>query len=155
MKSPHSSMGLYMTIFTLFQVLMGCSVYPTMDDSKYASPIIISPKDLSPAETITKSPLIGYEYSAVHAYLAQSKIGKAEIKFGQLELPVFDQGIKDIVDVGLASFGKLIVTTAKEEGMIISGSITKMGDIYIVRFAVSFSIRNIESIEQLSLSIAV
>src|SRR5439155_25608786 len=57
--------------------------------------------------------------------------------------------------LGYVSFGKPISTTIKEEGMIVPRSLTKRGDVYIVRFAISFLVPSISSFEQISFNVTV
>jgi hypothetical protein len=126
MKALSKSLSLCVTLFAFCQILSVCSV---------CAQIIVDSKDLSPNEILTKSALVRYEEHIVPS----RAMGEAVIKTETV--------------VGLASFGKPILTTIKEEGMVIPHSITTRGDVYVVRFAVSFSGINIESIEQLSLNI--
>jgi hypothetical protein len=124
MKVLSKSLSLYLTLFAFCQVFPVYSIY---------AQIIIDSKGLSTNEILAESRLTKYEESLTKGI--DSKVIKTETV------------------VGFASYGKPIVTTTKEEGMVIPHSIATRGDVYMVRFAISFSGINIESIEQLSFSI--
>jgi hypothetical protein len=124
MKVSGKLLGVSMTFFVSFQILLVCSLYAQM---------VIDSDDWSQFNIAAGTPLIGY-----------TKPFSEPRSPGPTTSQIFE---------GHVSFGTPVVTTAKEEGMMIPRSLTQRGEVYIVRFAVSFAKIHLKIIEQLSFSV--